>query len=106
MKSLFAYRLLQLIGHCLFTVLASARPCTLFYCVTVKQAFDNLGLLAGYGTKPIGAGLGRDIIPPFNHMLTMNHIIRNAILPFEYPRDFVFGYKNKQLREFPLLWCE
>ena len=60
MKSLFAYRLSQLIGHCLFTVLASARPCTLFYCTTVKQAFGNLGLLAGYGAKPIGPGLGRD----------------------------------------------
>ena len=55
-----AYRLSQLIGHYLFTVLASARPCTLFYCITVKQAFGNLGLLAGYGTKPIGPGLGRD----------------------------------------------
>ena len=28
--------------------------------ITVKQAFGNLGLLAGYGAKPIGAGLGRD----------------------------------------------
>lgn len=35
-------------------------PCTLFYGITVKQAFDNLGLLTGYGAKPIGAGLGRD----------------------------------------------
>ena len=60
MKSLFAYRLSQLIEHCLFTVLASARPCTLFYCITVKQAFGNLGLLAGYGAKPIGPGFGRD----------------------------------------------
>ena len=59
-KSLFAYRLSQLHGHYLFTVLASARPCTLFYCITVKQAFGNLGLLAGYGAKPIGPGLGRD----------------------------------------------
>ena len=56
----FSYRLSQLIGHCLFTVLASARPCTLFYCSTVQQAFGNLGLLAGYGAKPIGPGLGRD----------------------------------------------
>ena len=60
MKSLFAYRLSQLNGHYLITVLASARPCTLFYCITVKQAFGNLGLLAGYGAKPIGPGLGRD----------------------------------------------
>ena len=32
-------------------------------CITVftdKQAFGNHGLLAGYGAKPIGAGLGRD----------------------------------------------
>ncbi|KAF5943395.1 hypothetical protein HYC85_017472 [Camellia sinensis] len=50
----------QLIGHCLFIVLASARPCTLFYCITIEQAFGNLGLLAGYGAKPIGPGLGRD----------------------------------------------
>ena len=35
-------------------------PCTLYYCLTVKQAYGNLGLLAGYGAKPIGAGLGRD----------------------------------------------
>ena len=35
-------------------------PSTLLYCLTVKQAFGNLGLLAGYGAKPIGAGLGRD----------------------------------------------
>ena len=28
--------------------------------ITIKQAFGNLGLLAGYDTKPIGAGLGRD----------------------------------------------
>ena len=62
MKNLLAYRLSQLIGHCLITVLASARPCTLFYCITVKQAFGNHGLLAGYGAKPIGAGLGRDKI--------------------------------------------
>ena len=61
MKNLLAYRLSQLIGHCLITVLASARPCTLFYCTTVLQAFGNLGLLAGYGAKPIGAGLGRDM---------------------------------------------
>ena len=60
MKNLFAYRLSQLNGHYLFTVLASARPCTLFYCITVLQAFGNLGLLAGYGAKPIGPGLGRD----------------------------------------------
>ena len=60
MKRLFAYRLSQLIGRCLFTVLASVNPCTLYYCITVKQAFGNLGLLAGYGAKPIGAGLGRD----------------------------------------------
>ena len=59
-KVFLAYRLSQLIGHCLITVLASARPCTLFYCITVKQAFGNLGLLAGYGAKPIGPGLGRD----------------------------------------------
>ena len=29
-------------------------------CITVQQAFGSLGLLAGYGAKPIGAGLGRD----------------------------------------------
>ena len=61
MKSLFVYRLSQLIGHFLITVLASASPCTLYYCITVKQAFGNLGLLADYGAKPIGAGLGRDM---------------------------------------------
>ena len=60
MKSLFAYRLLQFIGHILITVLASASPCTLYYCITVKQAFSNLGLLASYGTKPIEEGLVRD----------------------------------------------
>ena len=38
-------------------------PCTLFYYITVKQAVGNLGLLAGYGAKPIGAGLGRDRHP-------------------------------------------
>ncbi|KAF5946111.1 hypothetical protein HYC85_016339 [Camellia sinensis] len=57
-------QLSQLNGHYLLTVLASARPCTLFYCITVLQAFGNLGLLAGYGAKPIGSGLGRDIDPP------------------------------------------
>ena len=60
MESLFAYRLSQLIGHCFFTVLASARPCTLYYCIIDLQAFGNLGLLAGYGAKPIGTGLGCD----------------------------------------------
>ena len=39
------------------TVLVSASPCTLYYYFTIKQAFGNLGLLAGYGAKPIGAGL-------------------------------------------------
>ena len=61
-ESLYAYRLSQLIGHCFFTVLASARPCTLFYCATVKLVFGNLGLLVGYGAKPIGSGLGRDTV--------------------------------------------
>ena len=63
-KSLFAYRSSQLIGHLLITVLASASPYTLYYCFTVKQAFGNLRLLAGYGAKPIGAGLGRDSNTP------------------------------------------
>ena len=36
---------------------ASANP---IYCISVKQAFGNLGLLAGYDAKLIRAGLGRD----------------------------------------------
>ena len=69
-KSFLAYRLSQLIGHCLFTVLASASPCTLYYCITVKQAFGHLGLLAGYGAKPIGAGLGRDRVVSEHELIT------------------------------------
>ena len=52
----------QLIGHLLFTVLASASPLLCITVFTVKQAFGNHGLLPGYGAKPIGAGLGRDTI--------------------------------------------
>ena len=59
-KSLFAYRMSQLIGHLLFTVLASACPLLCITIVTVKQTFGNHGLLAGYDTKPLEAGLGRD----------------------------------------------
>ena len=45
-------------------------PCTLLYCLTVKQAFGNLGLLAGYGAKPIGAGLGRDRVVSERYLTT------------------------------------
>ncbi|CAL5350588.1 unnamed protein product [Camellia sinensis] len=39
-------------------------------------AFGNLGLLAGYGTKPIGPGLGRDSAGIYTSMrLTMLHLI-------------------------------
>ena len=59
-ESLFAFRMSQLIGHLLFTVLASASPLLCITVIIVKQAFGNHGLLAGYDAKSIGAGWGRD----------------------------------------------
>ena len=59
-KSLFAYRLPQLIGHLLLLFWLPSAPVLSITVFTVKQAFGNHGLLAGYGAKPIGAGLGRD----------------------------------------------
>ena len=59
-ESLFTFRMSQLIGHILFTVLASASPLLCITVSTIKQVFDNRGLLASYGAKLIGAGLGRD----------------------------------------------
>ena len=60
MKSLFAYRLSQLIGHLLLLFWLPPAPVLCITVIIVKQAFGNHGLLAGYGTKPIVAGLGRD----------------------------------------------
>ena len=60
MKSLFAYRLSQLIGHLLLLFWLPPAPILCITVITVKQAFGKYGLLAGYGAKPIGAGLGRD----------------------------------------------
>jgi len=59
-KSLFAYRLPQLIEHLLLLFLLSLAPILCIVVFTVKQAFGNHGLLAGYGAKPIGTGLGCD----------------------------------------------
>ena len=59
-KSLFTYRLSQLIGHLLLLFWFPPVPILCISVITVKQAFGNHRLLAGYGTKPIGAGLGRD----------------------------------------------
>ena len=59
MKSLFAYRLAQLIGHLLLLFWLPLAPALCITVIIVKQAFGNHGVLVGYGAKPIGAGLGR-----------------------------------------------
>ena len=50
----------QLIGRYILLIIGFRNP---YHCITVKQTFDNLRLLAGHDTKPIGAGLGRDNQP-------------------------------------------
>ncbi|KAF5934417.1 hypothetical protein HYC85_030588 [Camellia sinensis] len=42
--------------------LGASAPLLCISVVTVKQAFGNHGLLAGYGVKPIRAGLGHDTL--------------------------------------------
>ena len=51
-KSFFAYRLSQLIGHLLLLFWLPPAPVLCVTVITVKQAFGNHGLLAGYGAKP------------------------------------------------------
>ena len=61
-KSLFAYRLSQLIGHLLLLFWLPPAPVLCITVFTVKQAFGNHRLLAGYDDKPIGADMGRDTL--------------------------------------------
>lgn len=47
----------QLIGRYILLFISFCQPLLLF---TIKQAFGNLGLLAGYDSNPVEQGLGHD----------------------------------------------
>ncbi|KAF5946954.1 hypothetical protein HYC85_017182 [Camellia sinensis] len=46
-----------------------------FHPSSTFTAFGNLGLLAGYGAKPIGPGLGRDTLSSFAFSLLLNTLV-------------------------------
>ncbi|CAL5408969.1 unnamed protein product [Camellia sinensis] len=37
-----------------------------------------------------------ELYPPFDGVLANDDVIINPILPFKYPWNFVFGYKDEQ----------